>query len=64
MDERFMMHRLRSTSLAGIAGSLMMGGWYFYDWLVNGVVRTDILAILICMAVVKAAAMIYYRMTD
>jgi hypothetical protein len=64
MDERYLMHRLKSTSLAGIVGALVLGGWYFYDWLANDLVRRDILAVLMVMAVVKGGAMIYYRKSN
>ena len=64
IDERFLQHRLRSTSLAGIVGAVVALGLFLYHQQVDGVWRWDLLAVGVTMAVVKAAAMIWYRLTD
>jgi hypothetical protein len=64
MDERFKMHRFKSTSHAAVVGAVLMGGWYFYSLVSYDVRRMDILAIMTAMAVTKIAVMIFYRMRD
>jgi len=63
MDERFMMHRFYSSRMALVAGALALGIWFNYDWFVNGRLRLDLVAILAIMALTKAVAMLYYRLT-
>ncbi len=58
MDERFVMHRLRSTRLAAIVGVIMMGAWTIYEF------RWELIIIMGVMAVTKWAAMLYYRRID
>ena len=64
IDERFLMHRLRSTSLAGIVGAVLTAAIFLYHYYKNDVFRRDLFAVLIVMAVVKLGTMIYYRRTD
>lgn len=64
IDERFLMHRLRSTSLAAVVGAVLMGAWSLYNLYGRGIRRWDLMAILGAMAVVKLGAMLYYRRTD
>ena len=58
MDERFVMHRLRSIRLAAIVGVIMMGAWTIYEF------RWELIIIMGVMAVTKWAAMLYYRRID
>ena len=58
MDERFIMHRLRSTRWAAIVGVAMLAVWTVYEF------RWEKLIIMGAMAVAKWAAMLYYRKTD
>jgi hypothetical protein len=62
-DERFIEHRYRSTRLSMIVGAVLMAGWFEYELLANHHLRWDLLIILTAMAVAKAAAMIYLRLT-
>jgi hypothetical protein len=64
IDERFKIHRWKSTSLAAVVGGLLLGGRWYWETFVNHVPRHDILAILSAMAAVKIGAMVYYRLTD
>lgn len=64
MDERFVMHRYKSTSHAAVVAGLLMGGWYFYDWLANDYIRRDFVVVMVVMAAVKVGAMLYYRLRD
>lgn len=64
VDERFLTHRLRATSLGGIAGgtaALLMFAWGYY---VQHLWRWDMLTIALTIIAVKYAALIYYRLTD
>lgn len=64
MDERFVLHRLRSTRLAAIAGVIMMSIWLSYEFFANKIFRWDIMIVMIVMAVTKWASMLYYQKTD
>ena len=64
IDERFLTHRLRSTSTAGIAGAALAGGLWFYRLLVDDRIDWDLFAVLATIAVVKVGLMIWYRFTD
>ena len=64
IDERFLLHRYKSTSHAGITAALLLGAWFFYEQIKNGVNRTDFLIVLAVMAVVKVTFMIWYHLKD
>ena len=64
IDERFLMHRLRSSSVAGIAGGLVAMGLFIYHVIVDQVWHMELLAVGLTMAVVKVALMVWYRFTD
>lgn len=61
IDERFYMHRLYATRFAAMVTAVFVGGWFFYELLVNDVIREDFVLILVVMAVAKLSAMLYYR---
>ena len=64
LDERFFTHRLRSTSLGGIAGALLAVSLFIHHLLVQHRYDWELFAIGATMAVVKVAAMVWYRLTD
>jgi hypothetical protein len=64
IDERFLTHRLKSTSLAGIAATLVCAGLWAYSYYVDQVFRWDLFAVLGTAVVVKLTAMVFYRLTD
>jgi hypothetical protein len=64
IDERFLMHRLRSTSIGGIAGMLLAATLFFYHLFVDHIIRGDLFAIIATVAVVKISVLIWYRLTD
>ena len=64
IDERFLMHRLRSTSIGGLAGVLVAAGLFFYQLFSNHVIKWDLFAIVATVAVVKMSLMIWYRLND
>lgn len=64
MDERFVMHRYRSTRIAMVVGMVLLVGWFIYETLVNDHLRWDLFIIVMAMALTKVAAMIYFRITN
>jgi uncharacterized membrane protein YccC len=63
IDERFLTHRLRSTSIGGLAAILVAAVFFFYN-LAHHVIRWDLFAIVATAAVVKMAVMVWYRVRD
>ena len=63
-DERFLNHRLRSTSLAGISGSLVALGLFLYRFYAKGIWSWDLLAVAVTFVVVKWCVMLWYLLTD
>jgi len=64
VDERFLMHRLRSSSLGGMAGALLAAGLFFYNLGALHVIKWDYFAIVATMAIVKMSVLAWYRLTD
>ena len=63
-DERFIMHRYRSTRLSMIVGIILIVIWFNYELLANDHLRLDLLVIAGAMAVTKIVAMLYYRISN
>jgi hypothetical protein len=64
VDERFLLHRLRATSLAGVAGGLAASFLFVYFYFADGSPRWDLLAVALVIAAVKMGMLAYYRWTD
>ena len=64
IDERFLMHRLRSTSIGGLAAVLVAGGLFFYHLLTQHVINWELFAIVLTAAVVKMSVLVWYRLND
>ncbi len=64
VDERFLMHRQRSTSIAGVAGGVLAIGLFEYRYFVDHVWRWDLLAVGVTMVVVKMGLMAWFYWTD
>jgi hypothetical protein len=64
IDERFLNHRLRSTSLAGIIGGLVAIGLFAYRYYFKGVWSWELFAVAATIITVKLAAMTWYLLTD
>jgi hypothetical protein len=64
IDERFLMHRQRSTSIGGMAGVAVAGAFFFYDLFARHVQRWDLFAVIAAAALVKLAVLTWYRITD
>lgn len=64
IDERFLTHRLRSTSFGGIAGAwvaMALFAWHYYHdhfW------SWELLSVGLTMAAVKLGFMTWYHFTD
>ena len=64
VDERFLNHRLRSTSLAGVIGGCTAICLFVYRYYVNHIWSRDLFAVAIITVTVKVAAMAWYHFTD
>ena len=63
-DERFLEHRRRSTSLAGITSALVAIGIFEYRLLHDHIWHWDLLAVALTFAVIKLSMMAWYRFND
>ncbi len=64
IDERFLRHRLRSSSMGGIVGGTVAVLLWYYRYLVDHVFNWDLLAVALTIIVVKWSLMLWYRKTD
>jgi hypothetical protein len=64
VDERFLEHRLRSTSVGGIAGAMLAGGLFLYHYFARHEMRWDLFAVIATMAAVKWGVLLWYRRTN
>jgi hypothetical protein len=64
IDERFLTHRQRSTSLAGIIGGLTAIVLFAYRYYIDHLWSWDLLAISLTIVGVKLTAMAWYFLTD
>jgi hypothetical protein len=63
-DERFFMHRLKSTSIAGIFGGLCATGLFAWRFYIDDIWSWDLLAVAVTIAGVKLLAMAWFRLRD
>jgi hypothetical protein len=64
VDERFLQHRLKSTSAGGLAGVGLALGIYLYRLLHDHVYSWDLLAVGLTAVVVKYAVFFWLRRND
>lgn len=64
VDERFLSHRLRSTSAMGIIGGVTATLLWFYRYAVDHRFDRDLFAVAMVMVGVKVGLMIWYRFTE
>jgi hypothetical protein len=64
VDERFLNHRLRSTSLAGVIGACTAIFLFTYRFCVNQVWSWDLFTIAVTFVGIKLGAMAWYLLTD
>jgi hypothetical protein len=64
VDERFLDHRRRSTSLGGIAGAVLALGLFEYHLIREHIYRWELFAVGATMVLVKLTAMAWYHFND
>jgi hypothetical protein len=64
VDERFLEHRRRSTSMAGILGALLAVALFEYRIFHDHVISWDLLSVVLLMVVAKLSMMLWYRFND
>ena len=64
IDERFLTHRLRSSSRAGIVGGVLAILLFAYRFYVDGVWSWDLFAVAVTIVGVKLVHMAWYVLTD
>lgn len=64
IDERFLQHRLKSTSIGGQAAIAVAGTLWFYRQFKDNVWSWDLFAVVATMAMVKVAVLVWYRLRD
>lgn len=64
IDERFLEHRRRSTSAAGIIGGVATILLWAYRFYVNHIFSWDLFAIALTIVGVKMSLMAWYYLTD
>jgi hypothetical protein len=62
-DERFLLHRLKSSRFGLIAGLLAILALFFYHAMAGNEPPWDLVAVAAAMAVGKLAAMAYFKVT-
>jgi membrane protein YdbS with pleckstrin-like domain len=63
IDERFLEHRRRSTSIASIVGGLVAVSLFAYRYFVDGVWSWDLFAVGATIIVVKLSLLTWYLST-
>ncbi len=64
IDERFLNHRLRSTSLAGVVGSVFAVCLFAYRYYFDHVLNWDLFAVCAAFVAVKLSVLAWYLLTD
>jgi hypothetical protein len=64
VDERFLEHRRRSTSLAGIVGGCLAICLWYYRFVFDHIWSWDLFAVALTILGVKMALMFWYHFND
>ncbi|MGA7858177.1 MAG: hypothetical protein WCA11_09650 [Terracidiphilus sp.] len=64
VDERFLEHRRRSSSMAGILSALLAVGLFEYRFFVDHVLSWDLFAVAMAFVVIKMSMFGWYRFND
>lgn len=63
-DERFLSHRLRSTSLGGVIGGVVAAGLFAYRYYHDHFWSWDLFTVAVTIVLVKWAVLTWYLLTD
>jgi len=64
VDERFLDHRRRATSVAGMTSAALAILLAAYRWFHDHVVSVELLAVVATFIIIKYALFFWYRRTD
>ncbi len=64
VDERFLEHRRRSTSMAGILGALLAVALFEFRLFHDHTISWDLFAVVLLMVAVKMSMMLWFRFND
>jgi hypothetical protein len=64
IDERFLNHRLRSTSIGGVTGGVVAMGLFAYRFYHDHFWSWDLFIVGATIALVKLAVLTWYLLTD
>jgi hypothetical protein len=64
VDERFLEHRRRASSIAGIISALVAIGLFEYRLLFNNIWSWDLLSVALIFVVIKMSMFLWYRFND
>ena len=64
VDERFLTHRLRATSIAGVTGGILAILLFAYRFYFNHIWSWDLFAVAVTIVAVKLAVMAWYFSKD
>lgn len=64
IDERFLEHRRRSTSIASLVGAVVAYALFLWHYVASRTIDWDLFAVIAVIAVVKIGMMTWYRLTD
>ena len=64
LDERFVLHRYKSTRFAVLVGMIVLFALFTYDAVAHEIIRWDLFGISGSIALAKVFAMLYYRRTN
>ncbi len=64
LDERFKLHRYKSSSFAGIACAFMVMGLFSKSYYMDHVFRTDLCVVILTTVVIKLGFLAWYRFND
>ena len=64
IDERFLAHRLRSTSIAGVTGGALAICLFAYRYYIDHLWSWDLLAVGLTFVVIKLAVLTWYWLTN
>jgi protein-S-isoprenylcysteine O-methyltransferase Ste14 len=64
VDERFLNHRLHSSSLAGIIGAVSVILLFMYRFYINHIWSWDLFAVAVIFVGIKLGMMLWYVLTD